>query len=103
MDSMIDRIAVRMEELGMTPAEVARKAGLNHTYVRDILMGKSKDPKVSKVQAIADVLGVTIEWLIDGRRPVIDLFDHMLERDERLLRPLVEDALRRANDVKGPK
>lgn len=80
----------------MTNAELARLAGLNHTYVRDLLSGKSRDPGVSKIQRIADVLGVSIEWLVEGRAPTVDLFKQLAKRDADLLRPLIEDALRRA-------
>ncbi|HRE44065.1 MAG TPA: helix-turn-helix domain-containing protein [Terricaulis sp.] len=40
--------------------ELARLAGLNPTYVRQWLSGKSQNPQASKLQQVADVLGVSL-------------------------------------------
>lgn len=63
---MLARIRTQMEALGLTQKELAKRAGLNETYIRDLLEGRSQDPKLSKIQAVATALGKTLSWLVDG-------------------------------------
>ena len=50
-------IYARMDELKMNPTQLSREAGLNATYVRDILEGKSKNPKTAEIERLAKALG----------------------------------------------
>lgn len=61
--SLIEELTRRMPEKGFTPKSLSLAAGLNETYVRDILVGKSKNPATSKVAKLADLLECTLEEL----------------------------------------
>ena len=61
------RIRTEMDAQGLTQAELARRAGLNLTYVRDLLEGRSQDPKLSKILAVAHALGKDLSWLVEGK------------------------------------
>lgn len=54
----------RMTELAIGQKEVALRAGLGDTYVRDILKGRSVSPQVGKLAKIAQVLAVPLERLL---------------------------------------
>lgn len=59
----------RMRLVGMNQKQLSTKAGLNPTYVRDVLEGKkSRDPAIGKVARIADALGCTLPelWAASG-------------------------------------
>lgn len=63
MTPVISNIEKRMREKGLTQKGLALKAGLNETAVRDILQGRSKDPQLSTLRALAEVLQCSIEDL----------------------------------------
>ncbi len=54
----------RMLALEMNQKHLARAAGLNETYVRDILKGKSRNPKHEHLAKLADALGCTLNDLL---------------------------------------
>ena len=54
----------RMDAQGFKQKALAIEASLNATYVRDILIGKSKNPAASKLARIASVLGCTADELL---------------------------------------
>jgi transcriptional regulator with XRE-family HTH domain len=64
---MRERIRAEMEAQGLNPKTLSKKASLSETYVRDLLEGRSQDPKLSKIQAVADALGKSLAWLTDGQ------------------------------------
>lgn len=54
----------------MTDAELARRAGVRHTSLRDVLTGASADPRWDTVSAILAGLGRDLRWLhAQGIRP----------------------------------
>jgi SOS-response transcriptional repressor LexA len=57
-----------MDELGMKAAPLAREAGLNISFVRDILRGKTKVPKADNLKKLATALQTTPEALLSGER-----------------------------------
>ncbi len=70
MASQLTReIRRRMEDGGFNQKSLARAAGLNDTAVRDILIGKSKNPRHDTVQKLADVLGCSMLDLLEPGRP----------------------------------
>lgn len=70
MDSYLARqIQHRIDKLQTNPQAVSIKARLNPTAVRDILSGKSKNPKHSTVSSIAKALGCTAADLMGERTP----------------------------------
>ncbi len=58
------RLSQRMAEMRTNPYRVAKAAGRGIDYVRSILRGKSRDPGAAGLQAVADVLQCTPEWLL---------------------------------------
>ncbi|KAF0173129.1 MAG: hypothetical protein FD162_2007 [Rhodobacteraceae bacterium] len=65
--SISERLKARIRQLGMSVAEVARAAGVNRTFVYDILRGKSLTPNIEKLTRVAAVALVSPEWLITGK------------------------------------
>jgi len=53
-----------MGENGLTAAELSKKANLNARAVKDIEEGRSKSPKLSTAKALADALGVSLDYLV---------------------------------------
>ena len=67
---MHERLRARIRQLGMNVAEVAREAGVNRSFVYDILRGKSQLPNLEKLTRIAQVVKVDLEWLLSGKGSV---------------------------------
>ena len=64
---MHERLRARIRQLGMSVAEVAREAGVNRSFVYDILRGRSQVPNLDKLTRIAAVVKVDLEWLLSGK------------------------------------
>lgn len=64
-----DELDRRMHEAGYNQKSLALAAGLHETYVRDILIGRSKRPGGAKLMAIARVLGCSVEDLTGLTEP----------------------------------
>lgn len=64
MSYTVDRIKELMKEQNITPAELSRAAGLNHSTVSRYLSGKV-EPKKKSVKAIAKALHVTEAYLLN--------------------------------------
>lgn len=64
--NIAQRLKARSFQLDMTPAAVAEATGLNRSFIYDIIRGKSVRPTRSKLQKVAEVLKVDVDWLIDG-------------------------------------
>lgn len=60
--SLQKRLKMRIDMMGTNAFEVATKAGLGPSFVRDILRGKSKNPGIDKLEKLATALGTTVEW-----------------------------------------
>lgn len=69
MSYLVDNIRMRMEALNLTPVALSKRAGLNHTAVRDILTGKSKSPRAGTIEKLAKVLDCSASDLIDPFNP----------------------------------
>ena len=52
------------QKLGMTQTELARKAGIKQGVLSYIENGKTKNPRIDTMQAIAAALGVPVERLM---------------------------------------
>lgn len=61
LGSRIDALAAQR---GMTIHDLAKVSGVTPSSIHRIATGDTPDPKVSTVKAIADVLGVTVDYLI---------------------------------------
>ena len=64
---MHERLRARIRQLGMNVAEVAREAGVNRSFVYDILRGRSQVPSLEKLGQIAKVVKVDPDWLLNGK------------------------------------
>lgn len=64
------QIEKRMKVLGLNAKSLSKKAGLNDTAIRDIVEGRSKNPRHDTVQKIARALGCTASDLL-GERPAL--------------------------------
>lgn len=58
----------RMNAAEMNAKQLARAAGLNETYVRDILKGRSRNPKHEQLAKLADALDATVNDLLPPQR-----------------------------------
>lgn len=87
----------RMVEKDMGQKALALAAGVNETYVRDILRGKSLNPKQAQLDKVAKALGCSVQDLISPGRP------QQLQDNERTAQTDEELALlriwRRASDI----
>ena len=71
--SLAKRIALRLEALELSESEACRRAGLAHTYIRDIRNGNKRSPRAETIKRLAEVLGTSSEWLLEGKgEQVID-------------------------------
>lgn len=57
------RVAALMAAQGINQKRLAQVAGLNETYVRDVLTGRSKNPRHQHLAKLAEALGTTIDQL----------------------------------------
>ncbi len=64
--SMADRLRARCKQFGMNAAQVAELAGLNRSFVYDIMRGKSENPNLEKLDRLAQTLKVERNWLLHG-------------------------------------
>ena len=64
--TLSDRLRARTQQLGLSPAHVAEMAGVNRSFVYDILRGRSARPGIDRLADVARVLKVEREWLIHG-------------------------------------
>jgi phage repressor protein C with HTH and peptisase S24 domain len=60
---LVGRLKARMAEAGLKQKNLALQAGLNETAVRDILIGKSRNPQYKTLSALARVLGCEVAEL----------------------------------------
>lgn len=64
--TLADRLRARARQLGLSPAHVAEMAGVNRSFVYDILRGRSTRPGIDKLGDVAQVLKVELDWLLHG-------------------------------------
>lgn len=80
------RIVAKMNELGLNAKQLSLSAGLNETYVRDLLKSENPNPRYQHLKSLASALGVSVQWLDGqdvGRAEIIDIWDRILDRDQR--------------------
>ena len=64
--SLADRVKARSQQLGLTAAQVAEIAGVNRSFIYDIIRGKSENPNLQRLDQIASALKVERNWLLHG-------------------------------------
>src|SRR5437588_625784 len=67
------QLQTRMQNMRLSICGLEKKAGLKKNIVRNVLLGKSRNPRTESLQAIADVFKCTIEDLVGhtAKIPVI--------------------------------
>lgn len=63
------RLEERIKELGLTEAEVLRRAGLNRAFLSNLDTGKSGRPRIDSLQALAHAVGWSLYNLFDDGSP----------------------------------
>lgn len=66
MQTIGERIAQARSLSGLSAAALGEKAGLSKAIVSMLEGGQRENPHVNTISAIARVLGIRVEWLIDG-------------------------------------
>ncbi len=61
--NLIVQLRRRMQAAGYNQKSLARVAQLNETAVRDILKGRSKNPRIDTLEALARILGCSVTVL----------------------------------------
>ena len=51
--TIAERLRARTRQLGLSPPQLAAQAGVNRSYVYDILRGRSENPNLEKLERIA--------------------------------------------------
>lgn len=64
--TIAERLRARARQLGLNPPQIAAQAGVNRSFVYDILRGRSENPNLEKLDRLAEVLKVDRDWLRDG-------------------------------------
>jgi transcriptional regulator with XRE-family HTH domain len=67
-ETLGDRIRQARARLRLTQAELARRIGISTTAMNAIESGAT-DPRVSRVTAMAEVLGVSMDYLVGRTAP----------------------------------
>jgi transcriptional regulator with XRE-family HTH domain len=97
--TLAKRIQQRLQALEISEAEACRRAGLAHTYIRDIRKGTKANPRLDTLRRLAEVLGTTSEWLQTGRgeqttdpdlQRVVDIWDDLDASEHATVRHFVE-------------
>lgn len=63
------RLEERIKDLGLTEAEVLRRAGLNRAFLSNLDTGKSGRPRIDSLQALANAVGWSLYNLFDDGAP----------------------------------
>ena len=64
--SLADRLRARCEQLSLHAGQVAELAGINRSFVYDIMRGRSEHPNLERLDRVAQVLKVERRWLLHG-------------------------------------
>lgn len=76
--TMAERLRARCRQLGMTAGHFAEEAGVNRTFVYDIMRGRSEKPNIEKLDRLATALKVDRNWLlyglgeVEGESPIVE-------------------------------
>lgn len=62
METIGDRIQARIDEMGISQAELSRRCGISQSGMNFIITGKIKKP--TGLDVIADALHVSVDWLM---------------------------------------
>lgn len=98
MDSIHARIRQRREALGLSQSELARRLGVSYQTVQmwerepdPSRPGTSTAPKRARLAEVAQILGVTPEWLLTGRDPEGRAYDPIADQLVSIYRTLPDE------------
>lgn len=63
---LVSRLRAQMVRKGLNPKTLAERANVGRSFVYDILSGRSCNPTSGKIASIADELGVSMQYLLNG-------------------------------------
>lgn len=72
MSALSDRVREARERAGITPAELARRAGVSQAAISKIESGQTKTLKASTVMAIAAATDCSASWLESGKGDAVE-------------------------------
>ena len=103
MNTLGERIQSLMNNKGLKAPKLADLTGVNLQTLYGYIGDKKKDPSVHNIYAIAKHFNVTIEWLLNGDKPIDEKQIDSLEEDTkelmiRLARGLFQIELSRTNE-----
>ena len=78
------RIEMRLAQIGMSASALEQKAGLSSGAVRSILLGRSSNPTINTLTAIARVLDCSISDLAEEKQPSVPSLDKFTNKKEAL-------------------
>lgn len=81
-ESLGQRIRLRLTELNMSQAELARRMKVCRAVVCRLCQGVN-DPCLSTATSIAEVLGVRLEWLATGNGEMLQIANYALSDPEK--------------------
>jgi transcriptional regulator with XRE-family HTH domain len=64
--TLAERLKARARQLALSEGQVAERAALTRNYVHDIWRGRSTRPNRARIEQIARVLKVEVDWLLSG-------------------------------------
>lgn len=64
--AIAERITSQLEKLGISARAASLRVGKNPDLIRDIITGKSGNPRATTLSKLASILGVTEQWLLTG-------------------------------------
>ncbi len=67
METFADRLKAAISSSGMNQSELARRCGIRSQTINRLLSGDSKLPSSPNLLKIADALGISHEWLANGK------------------------------------
>jgi repressor LexA len=73
-ESLGERIRKTRIRYGMSQAELARRIKVSLNTMNKIEAGETPDPRASRIRAIADVLGVSTDYLLGREEEVGEFF-----------------------------
>lgn len=76
--TLAERLKARARQLGLTAGQVAELAGINRSFVYDIMRGRSENPNLARLDQVAEAIKVDRNWLlygmgdVEGESPIIE-------------------------------
>ncbi len=63
LSAIMQRVQQRLDELGMTQSDLARRAGVHRDMISRLLLGKVSSPRGTTLLKIAEALNADVDWL----------------------------------------